>query len=55
MVPALPEVVSYGENREEALEHGCEAIKAILEYYDAEGNPRPDDVVPLLKHVTVAA
>ncbi|MBO0906461.1 type II toxin-antitoxin system HicB family antitoxin [Jiella sp. MQZ13P-4] len=55
LVPALPEVVSYGESREEALENGREAIHAVLEYYDAEGIPRPDDVVPLLELVTVAA
>ena len=55
LVPALPEVVSYGETREEALEHGREAIQAILEYYDAEGIARPEDVVPLVEQVTVAA
>jgi antitoxin HicB len=32
LVPALPEVVTEGDNEEEALANAEEAIRAILEY-----------------------
>ena len=32
LVPALPEVVTEGDTRDEALAHAEEAIRAVLEY-----------------------
>jgi antitoxin HicB len=55
LVPALPEVVSEGDTREEALSHAEEAIRAVLEYRRDRGIPIPSDAKPEVRQVTVAA
>ncbi|KQT45209.1 hypothetical protein ASG43_13045 [Aureimonas sp. Leaf454] len=55
LVPALPEVVTEGETREEALAHAREAIKAVLLVYRDDGQAIPDDVPTQIEHLTVAA
>ncbi len=55
LVPALPEVVSEGDIREEALSHAEEAIRAVLEYRRDRGIPIPSDAKPEVRQVTVAA
>ena len=54
-VPALPEVGTQGETRDEALENAREAIELVIEHRLARGEPVPADVAPQLERVTVAA
>ena len=54
-VPALPEVVTYGADRTEALANAAEAIELVLEVRIADGDPIPDDVVPITETLTIAA
>jgi len=39
LVPALPEVVTEGDNEEEALANAEEAIRAVLSYRQDHGIP----------------
>ncbi len=43
LVPALPGCVSYGANKEEALNNIREAIEAYVEDMEAEGEEVPQD------------
>lgn len=54
-VPALPEVVTFGETKAEAMANAAEAIELVLEVRTADGEPIPDDVVPVLEKLTIAA
>jgi predicted RNase H-like HicB family nuclease len=53
LVPALPEVITYGETEEEALRMALEAIELALEVRRDEGDEVPADIVPLVRTVTV--
>ena len=53
LVPALPEVVTYGETEQEALRMAGEAIELALEVRRDDGDDIPEDVVPLVRTVTV--
>ncbi|WP_306120387.1 MAG: type II toxin-antitoxin system HicB family antitoxin [Roseitalea porphyridii] len=55
LVPALPEVVTEGETREQALANAREAIELVIEQYRAEGWDIPDDVATEVDRLTVAA
>ena len=55
LVPALPEVVTEGENEQEALANAEEAIRAVLEYRQEQGMTLPVDAQPEIRRVTVAA
>jgi antitoxin HicB len=55
LVPALPEVVTEGDDEQEALANAGEAIRAILAYRRENGIPIPDDANPQVRRVTVAA
>ncbi len=55
LVPALPEVVTEGDDEREALANAREAIRAILEYRRDNGLPIPPDADPQVRRVTVAA
>lgn len=55
LVPAIPEVVSYGETYEEAMAMAQEAIEAVLELYREQGWEIPDDVEMRIDHLTIAA
>jgi antitoxin HicB len=55
LVPALPEVVTEGDDEKQALTNAEEAIRAILEYRRDNGIPIPDDANPQVRRVTVAA
>lgn len=52
-VPALPEIVTYGENEAEALAMAKEAIELSLEHRLAEGEELPPDQPARMLHVTV--
>ncbi len=53
LVPALPEIVSFGEDEGEAMEMAREAIELALEVRRDYGEPIPADIVPLVRHVSV--
>lgn len=53
LVPALPEVVTYGETEEEALRMAGDAIALSLEVRRDEGDAIPEDVVPLVRQVSI--
>lgn len=55
LVPAIPEVVSYGETYDEAMAMAQEAIEAILEMYRDEGWEIPNDIEMRIDHLTIAA
>ena len=55
LVPAIPEVVSYGETYAEAMAMAQEAIEAVLELYREQGWEFPDDVEMRIDHLTIAA
>jgi antitoxin HicB len=54
-VPALPEVVTEGDNEAESMAVAEEAIRAVLAYRRDQGIPIPDDTQPQLRKITVAA
>ena len=55
LVPALPEVVTEGEDEKEALANAEEAIRAVLAYRRDNGIAIPADARPEVRRVTVAA
>jgi antitoxin HicB len=54
-VPALPEVVTYGLDEEEALAMAREAIELALEVRREDGEEIPADIVPLTRTINIAA
>jgi antitoxin HicB len=44
-VPSLPEIVTYGENKADALSMARDAIKLVLQDRAARGEPIPFDVL----------
>jgi antitoxin HicB len=54
-VPALPEVVTFGETEGEALAMAEDAIRLALSYRLDHGEPVPEEVKPEVRQVTVAA
>ena len=55
LVPALPEVVTEGDDEQEALANAAEAIRAILDYRRDNGIPIPAYADPQIRRITVAA
>ncbi len=55
LVPALPEIVTYGLDEEEALRMAHEAIELALQVRREDGEEIPADVVPLTRTVNIAA
>jgi antitoxin HicB len=55
LVPALPEVITEGDNEQEALANAEEAIRAIIEYRQEQGIALPSDALPEIRRVTIAA
>jgi antitoxin HicB len=54
-VPALPEVGTQGETRDEARANAREAIELVIEHRLARGESVPADITPEIEQVTVAA
>ncbi len=54
-VPALPEVGTQGDTRDEAIANAREAIELVIEHRLARGEPVPADIAPEVERVTVAA
>jgi antitoxin HicB len=55
LVPALPEIVTYGIDEPEALRMAHEAIELALEIRREDGDEIPADVVPLTRTINIAA
>ena len=55
LVPALPQVVTEGDDEKGALLNAEEAIRAILAYRRDNGIAIPADADPQIRRVTVAA
>jgi antitoxin HicB len=55
LVPALPEVVTEGEDENEAMANAEEAIRAVLAYRRDNGISIPADAHPEVRRITVAA
>lgn len=55
LVPALPEVVTEGDTREEAMANAREAIELVLDFYRKDGWEIPEDVKTEIGHLTIAA
>ncbi len=54
-VPALPEVVTEGDTRDEALANARDAIELVLAMYRADGRDIPEDVAAETFSLTIAA
>jgi len=54
IVPALPEIVTYGQTLEEAREMAVDAIKCVLESMIKDNEPIPDDTPAPALHETLA-
>ena len=52
-VPALPEVVTYGADEQEALQMAKEAIELSIEHRLGRGEPLPDSGHTPVREVTV--
>ena len=55
LVPALPEVVTEGDDEAEAMANAEEAIRAVLAYRRDNGIAIPADAEPEVRRITVAA
>ncbi len=55
LVPALPEVVTEGETKEEALTNAEEAIRVVLGFRRDHHLTIPDDTPPEVRRITVVA
>jgi antitoxin HicB len=53
IVPALPEIVTYGQDLAEAREMARDAIRCVIESNLKEGEPIPKDVEPLSERVSL--
>ena len=52
-VPSLPEIVTYGQDEDEALAMAEDAIRLVLEDRAARGEPVPEIQPPRIREVTV--
>jgi predicted RNase H-like HicB family nuclease len=55
LVPALPEIITYGVDEVDALHMAHEAIELAIEVRRQDGEEIPADVVPLTRTIDVAA
>jgi predicted RNase H-like HicB family nuclease len=53
IVPAIPEICTFGETMDEAREMAEDAIRCFLESALKTGEPIPDDLEPATEHVAV--
>ena len=53
VVPALPEIVTYGETLDEARAMAADAIKCVLESMRKHNEPIPADIDPAREKLAV--
>ncbi len=54
LVPALPEVVTFGETEKEALAQAEDAIRLAVGYREDQGEPIPQQEESRLRQVKIA-
>jgi antitoxin HicB len=54
IVPAIPEIVTYGQTLDEAREMAHDAIRCFLESALKTGEPIPQDLAPTQERVAVS-
>jgi antitoxin HicB len=52
-VPALPEIVTYGQDEAEALAMAEDAIRLVLEDMTERGEPIPPTPTPRIREITI--
>lgn len=52
-VPALPEIVTYGQDEAEALAMAEDAIRLVLEDMTERGEPIPPAPTPRIREITI--
>ena len=52
-VPSLPEIVTYGEDEQEALAMAEDAIRLVIEDCIARGEPVSTPQMPRIREITV--
>jgi len=52
-VPALPEIITYGETEQQALAMAEDAIRLVLDDCAARGEPLPSGAPPRIREVKV--
>ena len=52
-VPALPEIVTYGKDEQEALANAEDAIRLVIEDMTARREPIPPAPTPRIREVTI--
>jgi antitoxin HicB len=52
-VPSLPEIVTYGEDEQEALTMAEDAIRLVIEDRIAHGEPIPTPQAPRVREISV--
>ena len=53
VVPAIPEICTYGESLPEARRMAKDALRCFLESAIKTGEPIPEDVAPATEHIAV--
>ena len=53
IVPAIPEIITYGETIEEAREMAADAIRCFLESAIETGEPIPEEIAPAVEQLAV--
>lgn len=54
LVPAIPEICTFGENVEEARRMAEDAIRCFFESAVKTGDPIPDNLEPATAHIAVS-
>jgi len=54
-VPSLPEIVTYGEDEQEALAMAEDAIRLVIEDCIARGEPIPTPQTPRVREIIVTS
>lgn len=53
IVPAIPEIITYGRTMEEAREMAQDALRCFLESARKAGEPIPQDIEPATERIAV--
>ena len=54
-VPSLPEIITYGEDEQEALAMAEDAIRLVIEDCIARGEPIPTPQTPRVREIIVTS
>jgi antitoxin HicB len=53
IVPAIPEIITYGETLEEAREMAADALRCFLESAIETGEPIPEEIAPAVEQLAI--